>query len=669
LADVVDIALADAGGTQPDPELLYLGGRAAIQISRPRDAVQLLQAAVALAPAHNSAWYDLGEAQYASRQFAAADRSWRNVAGFDALNRVSVQRRKVARILSGQESLNWAAIRSALVRPGIHFWRPNVEAAVPDAAVRLPMLVWLGESRRSEVCVTIDDGPSPDITPLILQILREKQIHAAFFLVGSSAVAHPDQVRRIADEGHEIYSHSYSHTKFTDLDDDAIIAELTKTEDELSKVRPTPSPYPIRLPGGMGWDDSRIHGAIRRWRDDAILVHWSVDPRDWAAQASIEANGDPIAEAQVRLCETALDPALGGAIILAHDCQMGLPRTHAGFIRHFYEGLADVIDDANLTPSHLVPATSMERSVSKPSTEQLSAPLAREQTLPRKRPQLSVEIVRVESSNWSNFSTTYDINGAPVPQWRHTISQPWVDTSRPIAYALSVGRKLVGWLQTIYADTRFSDGAPPTLVCSLSGWYVEEEHRASSLKLILAAMNDAGSVPMTVFTASHTAAKIYKGLRWHLLDNERWTFPLTGRTNGPALVEDADIIFDLLAPADQRILNDHRANGLNHAMIIRGERYCYFSYLTHKRLESLVADIVFLTGDISLLLDDWHVSVTTVLAKCQSLFVDCRYLNGLEHSLHRTDMWGARMFRGPDELKDKLSMLYSEVPLYRPFLL
>lgn len=60
--------------------------------------------------------------------------------------------------------------------------------------------------------LTFDDGPSKDITPLILDVLREYNIKATFFTLGKSMEQYPDLTRRLLDEGHGIGNHSYSHS-------------------------------------------------------------------------------------------------------------------------------------------------------------------------------------------------------------------------------------------------------------------------------------------------------------------------------------------------------------------------------------------------------------------------------------------------------------------------
>ncbi|MGI9036186.1 MAG: polysaccharide deacetylase family protein [Pyrinomonadaceae bacterium] len=69
---------------------------------------------------------------------------------------------------------------------------------------------WRGNSGGNSVALTFDDGPAPD-TPAILDFLRDENIKATFFLIGSAVEKYPEIAKRIAKEGHEIGNHSYSH--------------------------------------------------------------------------------------------------------------------------------------------------------------------------------------------------------------------------------------------------------------------------------------------------------------------------------------------------------------------------------------------------------------------------------------------------------------------------
>jgi peptidoglycan/xylan/chitin deacetylase (PgdA/CDA1 family) len=65
---------------------------------------------------------------------------------------------------------------------------------------------------RNEVSLTFDDGPDPEVTPRVLDLLDRYQAKASFFCVGEKAAAHPDLVREIARRGHSLENHSHRHS-------------------------------------------------------------------------------------------------------------------------------------------------------------------------------------------------------------------------------------------------------------------------------------------------------------------------------------------------------------------------------------------------------------------------------------------------------------------------
>jgi len=74
---------------------------------------------------------------------------------------------------------------------------------LPDAAVQ-----------RKEIALTFDDGPDPDVTPKVLDLLEAHGAHASFFVVGEKAAANPELVREIARRGHSVENHSLRHSGF-----------------------------------------------------------------------------------------------------------------------------------------------------------------------------------------------------------------------------------------------------------------------------------------------------------------------------------------------------------------------------------------------------------------------------------------------------------------------
>jgi peptidoglycan/xylan/chitin deacetylase (PgdA/CDA1 family) len=71
--------------------------------------------------------------------------------------------------------------------------------------------IWRGPRERRAVSLTFDDGPDPEWTPRVLDVLAREGVRAAFFLIGQRAQQAPEQARRIADSGHDLGNHTWSH--------------------------------------------------------------------------------------------------------------------------------------------------------------------------------------------------------------------------------------------------------------------------------------------------------------------------------------------------------------------------------------------------------------------------------------------------------------------------
>ena len=176
-------------------------------------------------------------------------------------------------------------------------------------------------SKRSDtktISVTIDDGPNPETTPLLLNVLARYQARASFFVCGKKVAANPELAKLIVSSGHGLFSHGFSHRDFRTLTDEEIVGELDKTERLLSEFRPTPTPYLIRLPFGRGFDEPRVNDAVAIWRKDAAFIQWGLSPAEWQfvgnCQTPIDVSNH--CERAVQELSTAI---WGGGIILLHD--------------------------------------------------------------------------------------------------------------------------------------------------------------------------------------------------------------------------------------------------------------------------------------------------------------------------------------------------------------
>src|ERR1035437_971187 len=87
------------------------------------------------------------------------------------------------------------------------------------------------------VALTFDDGPDPVTTPRVLDVLREKQVRATFFVVGKRAARHPELVRRALAEGHLVENHTWSHSPlFCFLTPGRLRAEIEKCAETLQRI-------------------------------------------------------------------------------------------------------------------------------------------------------------------------------------------------------------------------------------------------------------------------------------------------------------------------------------------------------------------------------------------------------------------------------------------------
>ncbi|MCF6466785.1 polysaccharide deacetylase family protein [Clostridium sp. Cult2] len=112
------------------------------------------------------------------------------------------------------------------------------------------------EENKKKAYLTFDDGPSEKVTPQILDILKEYDIKATFFVVGNFAEKHPHMIKRINQEGHAIGNHTYSHRyNFIYKKPSNFIKELEKTEKVLKNILGEDYETKIiRFPGGSFGD-------------------------------------------------------------------------------------------------------------------------------------------------------------------------------------------------------------------------------------------------------------------------------------------------------------------------------------------------------------------------------------------------------------------------------
>ena len=167
----------------------------------------------------------------------------------------------------------------------------------------LPVLTHLPGDAKA-VALTFDDGPSPETTPQILDILHAEGVHATFFVLGEAVGRRPDLLRRIVTEGHAVGIHAFQHEPFVLKNAAAIREEIRKTEAAIRLAVPQAVIVPwVRPP--HGFKSLSLVWTLRR--AGYRLAAWSVDSRDYR-------ESDP-----ERVTAHVLDKLRAGAVILLHD--------------------------------------------------------------------------------------------------------------------------------------------------------------------------------------------------------------------------------------------------------------------------------------------------------------------------------------------------------------
>lgn len=147
-----------------------------------------------------------------------------------------------------------------------------------------------------EIFLTFDDGPVPETTPLILDMLKERNVQATFFCLGANVAANPDLFDRLLAEGHAVGNHTYHHLHGWKSPPGAYVEDVTRCEPlfQTKLFRPpygkfTPSQYMLL-------------------RDRYLFVMWSVLTRDYSRRITPEA-----------CLDIALRNTRPGSIVLFHD--------------------------------------------------------------------------------------------------------------------------------------------------------------------------------------------------------------------------------------------------------------------------------------------------------------------------------------------------------------
>ena len=152
---------------------------------------------------------------------------------------------------------------------------------------------------RPRVALTFDDGPSPKYTPILLDGLKERNVHATFFLLGKNIKKNQKLVQRMQKEGHLLGNHTYNHVQLDKISETTAKQEILRTNNEIYE---TAGIYPEYMRPPYGAWKKNLELCV-----EMLPVFWTIDTLDWKVKNT------------EKIVRTVKEQIEDGAIILMHD--------------------------------------------------------------------------------------------------------------------------------------------------------------------------------------------------------------------------------------------------------------------------------------------------------------------------------------------------------------
>lgn len=159
--------------------------------------------------------------------------------------------------------------------------RTFIETNTPTQ--NIPEAYYTGDSTGKKIALTFDDGPDKKITPQILDILKDKDVPATFFVVGEQVSYFPEMTKRMINEGHTIANHTWNHPELSKKYSSQVAQEITSTNEIIEKVTGEKATL-FRPPYG----DYTRADAMQFEKLGFRNVLWSVDTLDWSGTTANE---------------------------------------------------------------------------------------------------------------------------------------------------------------------------------------------------------------------------------------------------------------------------------------------------------------------------------------------------------------------------------------------
>ena len=184
-----------------------------------------------------------------------------------------------------------------------------------------PRACWRMNASEKSVYLTFDDGPIPEVTPWVLDVLDKYHIKATFFMVGDNVRKHPDEYKMVVERGHRIGNHTYNHLKgFKELTE-RYIANIDKADCYLSTDLFRPPHGFMRL--------SQYRALYERYR----IIMWDLVTRDY----NLKLNGREILKKVKRYARNGSIITFHDSLRSVHNLHYALPRAIEWLLQEGYE--------------------------------------------------------------------------------------------------------------------------------------------------------------------------------------------------------------------------------------------------------------------------------------------------------------------------------------------
>ncbi|MFO8038555.1 MAG: polysaccharide deacetylase family protein [Sodalinema sp.] len=172
-----------------------------------------------------------------------------------------------------------------------------------------PDCLWSAKPTQPQVALTFDDGPHPQYTPPLLDVLDQLGVTASFFWLGASVRRYPEIARAVFERGHWLGLHGDTHRAFPRLSSRGLQMSLEATQGAIANACDRPLDWvkaqvrDVRPPNGL-FTPKTLH-LLQSWQYRPVM--WSVVPEDWR-RPGVQ-----------RVCDRVMKQVKPGSLIVLHD--------------------------------------------------------------------------------------------------------------------------------------------------------------------------------------------------------------------------------------------------------------------------------------------------------------------------------------------------------------